>query len=133
MSRLRLFLRCIGEAVCANGLKGLLSALPLGEALYEIAKDTRERLQRETNEQGQKDAIAAAARANAEEARRGAAAVIAELRERGELPPEAESPLALYLERVPSAVRQSLRRTEDPSGRTVPANAALSRPEQLAA
>jgi serine/threonine protein kinase len=131
MSRLRFFLRCVGEAVCSKGLKALCSLVPMGEAVYEIAEDAYQRLKRGAKEQEQQDAIAAAAAASVEEVRREAAKAVAEIRKEVELPPETAAQLQLYLERVPSAVRQSLRRPADPSGTTVPPGMTLNRAEQL--
>jgi serine/threonine protein kinase len=133
MSRLRFFLRCIGEAVCAKGLKALCSLVPMGEAVFEIAEDAYHRIKRNGEEKEQQAALAAVAAAGVEEVRREAAKAVAEIRQEVDLPPEAEAQLTLYLERVPSAVRQSLRRPEDPSGRTVPPTMTLNRPEQIAA
>src|SRR5262249_5907756 len=48
-----------------------------------------------------------------------------------EQPPEVQQALTAYLEQLPAAIRQSLRRPADPSGMTVPATLALKRPEDL--
>jgi serine/threonine protein kinase len=131
MSRLRFFLRCVGQAVCSKGLKALCSLVPMGEAVFEIAEDAYQRIKSGAKEEEQQAAIAAAAAASVEEVRREAARAVAEIRKEVDLPPETAAQLELYLERVPSAVRQSLRRPEDPSGTTVPPTMALNRAEQL--
>ena len=48
-------------------------------------------------------------------------------------PPEVRQALTAYLTQVPAAIRRSLRRPSDPTGTTVPATLALSRPEDLMA
>ena len=43
-------------------------------------------------------------------------------------PAEVQQALTAYLTQVPAAIRRSLRRPSDPTGTTVPATLALSRP-----
>ena len=72
MPRLRVLLRCIGEAVIANGLKALLRAVPMGESVFDIAKDAYDRLQRAARDGDgvQTGLLAAAAAAGSDETRR---------------------------------------------------------------
>jgi hypothetical protein len=39
MARWGKMFRCVAQAVCGRGLKGLLGIIPFGEVLYEIAED----------------------------------------------------------------------------------------------
>ena len=44
MARFHQLFRCIGEAVCANGLKALAGLVPMGGVVFEIAENTCQRL-----------------------------------------------------------------------------------------
>src|SRR5262245_30795882 len=97
MSRMRLFFRCIGEAVCARGLKAVMTLVPFGEAIYEIAEETYRRLKRCAKEGEQVAAVAATAAASPSEARAEAEAVVAEIAAQQSLPQEAQINLVSYL------------------------------------
>src|SRR5262245_14462182 len=127
---LRKFFRCIGEAICAKGMKALMSLVPFGDAIYDIASETYERLKKETRETERTAAVVEAAQATLEQARVEAEAAVREIKGAAELPVEQQINLVRYLTQVPSAVRQSLKRPADPSGKTVPPSFALSA-EQL--
>jgi serine/threonine protein kinase len=131
MAKLRVLLRCIGEAVCLKGPRALLSLVPFGEFLYDVAEETLKRLKTSVPEKEQVDAVAAAAGASVEEARREAEAAVAEIPAAASLPLEARINLVSYLSQVPGAVRQTLKRPSDPSGKTVPASFSLKQPEQV--
>jgi hypothetical protein len=131
MAKLGVLFRCIGEAVCVKGPRALLSLVPFGDVLYDIAEETYERLKRAASEEEQRAAIAAAAQATPEETRCEAEAAVREIAADGLLSPEAQINLISYLSQVPSAVRQTLKRPSDPSGKTVPSLFTLERPEQV--
>lgn len=132
MSKLKLFLRCVGEAVCAKGLKALCSLVPMGEFLFEIAEHTYERM-REHSQEEQLAAFNSAAAATPDETKRSAEAVAAEVaaQQVPPLPPDAQLALASYLAQVPSAVRQTMKRPADPTGKTVPPSFTLKKADQL--
>jgi serine/threonine protein kinase len=129
MPRLRLLLRCIGEAICVEGIKILASAVPFGDALYEIGSEAWVRLRRHANEQEVLGAVEEAARASVPQAREEAEAAVQSLGV--ELAPQERGDLVAYLTQVPAAVRQSLKRPSDPTGTTVPASFTLTCAEQL--
>jgi hypothetical protein len=79
MPRLHVLFRCIGEAVCARGLKALMKLVPFGESLYDIAEEAYVRLKRSGEEEEQRQALAAAAGATPEQTRHEAEAVVAEI------------------------------------------------------
>src|SRR5262245_21125177 len=121
--------RCVGEAVCANGLKALAGLVPLGAALYDIAENACQRLREASQEEHIHALVAAAAvadpdpvRADAQSVANGSAA---------DQPLQVRERLAAYLQHLPAAVRQSLRRPADPAGRSVPPNFTFNRPEDL--
>src|SRR5262249_15193235 len=79
MPKLRLLLRCIGEAVCVKGPKALLSLVPFGEVVYEVAEEAYRRLKQSGSQAEHLAAVAAAASATVEEARQEAQAAVAEI------------------------------------------------------
>src|SRR5262245_46991569 len=117
MGRLRAFFQCLGAAVCNKGLRGLIGAVPFGEAVFDIAADAWERLRR-NHEDEQFAALDEAVRANAVDVKIVADAVAKEVAV--DQPPEVQARLAAYLGQVPAALRRSLRRPDDPGGRSVP-------------
>jgi serine/threonine protein kinase len=131
MAKLNVLLRCIGMAVIVKGPRALVGLIPFGEVVYDIAEETWRRLQEAGREPEQVAAIAAAAGATTEEARREAEAVVGELASTQPLPPEAQINLVRYLSQVPSVVRQTLKRPSDPTGKTVPSSFTLKKPEQV--
>src|SRR4051812_49735761 len=44
MAGIRVFLRCVGEALCANAVKALAGLVPMGGVLYDVAADAYQRL-----------------------------------------------------------------------------------------
>jgi serine/threonine protein kinase len=131
MANLRLLLRCVGEAVCVKGAKALCSMVPFGGVIYDIAEEAYKRLKKSATENEQREALAAAAQASADQVRGEAVAVAEEVAASQALPPEAHANLLAYLAQVPSVVRQTFKRPSDPHGNTVPASFSLKGPEQM--
>ncbi|MBY0458335.1 MAG: protein kinase, partial [Gemmataceae bacterium] len=77
-----------------------------------------------------REEIAKVAAASAEEAKKVAEQVARQVLAEG--PGEDRLTLELYLAQLPGAVRQSLKRADDPTGRTVPPDFAVGEPEDLA-
>jgi hypothetical protein len=121
-------LRCVGRAVLKHAPRALLSYLPFGEALYDIARDAMtEWLQRRRLAPERRAELQQLANTSAEGIRGEAEAVAAEVAHS----PEERSALAGYLERLPGLVRRSLSRPEDMTGRSVPAGLPLERANDL--
>ncbi len=120
-------LECLGRAVVKNAPVALLRCLPFGEALYDIAKDAlgewKRRRQAAVDRRAELEALAQAGPAEVRQQAQAVAAAVA--------PPEMQTALSDYLERLPGVVRRSLSRPEDPSGRTAPAALPLDKPEDL--
>jgi serine/threonine protein kinase len=129
MARLRLLFRCIGEAVCANGLKALAGLVPMGGVIYDVAEDACQRLREAQQEDQIHVLVEAAAAASPSEVKAEAEAVAQEVA--GDQPEAVRHGLAAYLAGVPAAIRQSLRRPADPAGLSVPITFALKRAEDL--
>jgi parallel beta-helix repeat protein len=129
MSRLRVWFRCIGQAVCLNGPRALAGLMPFGEALYDIAADALRRLREAQDDDQLHLSMQEAAVASREEVKFEADAVARDVA--AEQPADVRQALSIYLSLLPGAIRQSLRRPADPAGHTVPAGFLLRTPEQL--
>ena len=129
MARLRLLLRCIGEAVCANGLKALAGLVPMGGVIYEVAENACQRLREAQQEDQILALVEAAATASPAEVKAVAEAVAAEVA--ADQPDAVRDRLAAYLAGVPAVIRQSLRRPACPAGRSLPLAFSLKRAEDL--
>ncbi|MCE9562626.1 MAG: protein kinase [Planctomycetes bacterium] len=112
-------MNCIVEAVVAKGVKGLFEFVPGGPYLHDIGADVFKRHKAmkaaKKLEDDLKEMISAKADAALAAARR-AMAVSAP-----HLPPREKGLLTQYLAGMPDAARQSMKRKEDPSGRSVAA------------
>jgi hypothetical protein len=124
-----MFLRCVGEAVAARGLRALAGLVPLGEQLFDIALETIERYRRRQIEgQIRQDAermVQASVEEIREEARQIAQEVLAGR------PEDEIARLREYLRQIPAVARQSLKRPDDLAGKTVPPQMNLQDPAQL--
>jgi hypothetical protein len=124
------FMQCVAEAVVAKGVRGLAELVPGGGFLYDVANEAHRRLRdRKRSDQIREEVVAVAA-ASVEEVRRVAEQVVREVAVGASTADQAV--LELYLTQVPGAVRQSFRRADDPSGRSVPDQFALADPSDLA-
>lgn len=123
-----------GSAMALGPHLGTLAANGLVEAVPAVAKELWASL-RKPKEQGGltpaelRTAVAELAAADADDAAALAAAAVAA----ESIPAEQREAVLTYLREVPAAVRRSMRRPEDPSGRTVPAYQSLDKAEDLAA
>ncbi len=129
MSRMRTWLKCIGEAFKANAVKALAHFVPFGEPVYDIASDAWKRIRERQAELDGRAALQEMAQATPAEARAEAASVAREVA--ADQPHDVQLALEFYLSQVPAAVRKSLRRPADPSGATVPAGLRLEGPRDL--
>jgi formylglycine-generating enzyme required for sulfatase activity/serine/threonine protein kinase len=120
----KVWLQCLGEAVCARGLRALVGAIPFADAVLDVAGDAVQRLrgrQHEEELRGSLQELAPAPPAAAKAEAEAVAAVAA-----AGQPPEVRERLASYLAQVPAAARQSLKRADDPTGTTVPPSLSLA-------
>ena len=123
------FLRDLGLAFREKGLRALAGELPIAGSLVDIIADALKK-RREREEKAEfREEIEQLARLNQEDAKRIAADVAREVANREPL--EIQLQLENYLTQIPQALRQSLRRPEDPTGKSVP-NCFDESPERLA-
>jgi serine/threonine protein kinase len=123
-------LECVAEAVKNKGFKGLCEFVPGGGYVLDIAADAYRIIRERQKDAAIKEELARIAAATTEEARRAAEEVARRIASQAQ--PEERLALELYLTQIPGAIRQSLKRADDPSGKSVPADFALSGPQDLA-
>jgi serine/threonine protein kinase len=129
MARWRVWFECLGRAIGAGGLRAVMGAIPLGEAVYDIASNMVEQLRRHGQEDQMRAALQDLAQAPAQQVKQVAEEVSRQVA--SDQPQAVQKQVSLYLSLVPALVRQSLRRPADPSGKTVPATLSLSSPRDL--
>jgi formylglycine-generating enzyme required for sulfatase activity/serine/threonine protein kinase len=124
------FMQCVGQAIQARGMRGLLGFVPFGEQLYEVAADAVKRYKEQRRERQMAADLQQVLQAGAQELRDEAARIA---REAGRgLSVEEQNQLRAYLLQLQMTARQALRRADDPTGTTVPASLFLDDPAQFA-
>jgi serine/threonine protein kinase len=119
------FLKCVGWAV----LKAAIKAIPFGEFVVEIATEAYQEWSKQTDEPERRVEIEALAIAGPAEVRAQVEEVVREI---GAGQPESvRQSVTAYLTQLPDAIRQSQRRPQDPSGRSVAPFLSLWGPEDL--
>ncbi|MCE9565090.1 MAG: serine/threonine protein kinase [Planctomycetes bacterium] len=121
------FMQCVAEAVMEKGIRGLTEMVPGSNYLLDVASDALKRYKEQRNREQIREDLRRAAEATLQEARAAAEKIARETADGA----ESAAPLELYLAQIPGAVRRSLRRPEDPSGTTIPANLRLETPADL--
>jgi hypothetical protein len=125
---MRVFLRCVAEAVAENGLRGLVELAPGGKYLCAVAASAWKKYRERKKDAELRAEIQRLAAASGEEARKIAREVAQEVAAKAS--DEDRTNLEFYLSGIP-AVRKSFTRPEDLTGTTVPAGFALNTPEDL--
>jgi hypothetical protein len=120
---------CLALAIKENGLRGLGEMVPGGQYILNVAKQAYRLFQERRKEAALKEEMAKVAAAGIEEAKKVAEQVARQVAH--DAPAEERIALELYLTQVPGAVRQSLKRADDPTGETVPPEWAIEIPEDL--
>ncbi len=123
------FMRCVGRAVVKNGGKALASVVPFGEVLFEIATDAYQDYRKDHGEADLRADLQGVAQASSAQLRQATEQVVALVA--ADQPPAIRQALTTYLNQIPAAIHQSLRRPSDPGGLTVPSARSLRKPEDL--
>lgn len=123
-------MRCVAEAVVVKGVRHLIAMVPGGGFVWDVAADAAARYKSCRKPNDQHEDLRQVANATFEDARRVADQVVRTVA--GHCPPEDQFALELYLSQFPGSARRSLRREEDPTGRTVPRTLSLNTPDTLA-
>ncbi|HEV3437127.1 MAG TPA: protein kinase [Gemmata sp.] len=120
---------CVGQAVMNKGVRGLCDFVPGSSYLLDVVGEAY-RLIRDRRKAAQlREDIARIAAASTEEAKKVAEEVARKVA--AEAKPNEQIALELYLTQIPGAVRASLKRSDDPSGKTVPPDFAVNSTEDL--
>jgi hypothetical protein len=98
------FMRCVGRAVVRNGGRALASLVPLGEGIFEIARDAHEDYRRDRSEDELRADLESLARATPAEVRRTAEQAAAQVAEAQT--PEIRLALVSYLDQMPEALTE---------------------------
>src|SRR5262245_18635751 len=121
---------CIALAIKNKGIRGLCDMVPGGSYVLDIAGEAYRLFRERKRDRALRDELAQIAAANSEQVKKTAEEVAREVANSAHV--EERIAPELYLPPVPGAVPQSLKRAEDPSGKTVPADFAVDSPEDLA-
>ncbi|MCI0701158.1 MAG: protein kinase [Planctomycetia bacterium] len=121
---------CVALAVKNKGIRGLCEMVPGGSYLFDIAGEAYRLFRERKRDRALRDELAQIAVANSELAKKTAEEVARQVAH--DAKPDEQLALELYLTQMPGVVRQSLKRAEDPSGKTVPPDFAVDSPEDLA-
>lgn len=121
---------CLAVAIKDKGVRGLCDLVPGGGYAFDIARHAYRLYCERKKAIAIKEEIAKIAAASAAEAKKIAEQVARQVVNEG--PVEDRLTLELYLTQIPGAIRQSLKRAADPTGKTVPPDLALDSPEELA-
>jgi serine/threonine protein kinase len=124
-------MRCVAEAVMTKGIRGLTELVPGGAFLYDVSMEALRRLRERKVAAQLRDEVRQVAAATFQDARWAAEQVAREV-VAASTPIEDRIALELYLTQMPACIRQSMKRADDPTGKTVPADFALEQPEDLA-
>jgi eukaryotic-like serine/threonine-protein kinase len=133
---------CVAQAVMNKGVRGLCEFVPGSAYLMDVIGDAFRMIRERRKAAELREDIAKIAAASTEEAKKVAEEVARKVVAEAGGKPEAKAEpkpddiadritLELYLSQIPGAVRASLKRTGDPSGKTVPPDFAVNTPEDL--
>lgn len=126
-----LLLQCIGEAIVAKGMRGLMGFVPFGELVYDLAEETLARYRNACQDQNLAASVEVVIQAPPAEIKSACEVVTSALH--GVAAPEILTQIKTYLRHIPPLARQLFRRPDDLTGKTVPGSANLNDPSQLMA
>jgi serine/threonine protein kinase len=119
---------CIAESVVVKGIVSLAKEIPFGNTLFDVASDAWRRMKLKKADAAMRAEVQLMAQAAHDEVKAAAASAASHAYPKDR---EKAIELELYLTQIPAAVRQSLRRQDDPTGTTVPLAFTLDKPEDL--
>jgi len=122
-----LFLKCLAQAISERGLKLVTDVVPFGNTLHEIARNTWEYYTRQRQVDHLRGEIEQLAQSSPQQIRDEAEKAVADL------PTEVRTPIMLYLQQVPGVIHRTLRRPDDPTGKTLPDQLTFQKSDDLIA
>jgi len=124
------FFKSVAEAIVEKGVRGLVDLVPGGAYACDVAGIAWKKYREKKKDAEQRVEIQQLAQASFDEARK--AAIEAVKVAAPDATVEDRLNLELYLSQIPGAIRASLKRPDDASGRTVPPAFVLSTPDDVA-
>jgi hypothetical protein len=100
------FMSCIGRAIVKTGARNLASLVPLGDVVFEVAKEAQEEYRRARGEAQLRADLESLAQASAVEVHQAAELVAAE--EAADQPEDVRLALVTYLDHLPSTTKPKL-------------------------
>ncbi len=124
---------CVAKAIQNKGIRGLCEFVPGGQYIVDVMSDAFKLLRERKRDAALREEFAKIAAASIEEAKQAAEEAARKVLSEAKPDDIADRiTLELYLSQIPGTVRASLKRTGDPSGKTVPPDFAVNTPEDLA-
>src|ERR1019366_8085262 len=117
-----MFFQCVAEAAAEKGLRGVAELAPGGGAIFDIGKGAWEKYRQRCKEDKQREEIQQMAQASLEEIKKEA---IAEAKKVAAEQPQIQAIIEVFLTQIPASIQQSLKRPDDPTGKSVPGNFSL--------
>jgi serine/threonine protein kinase len=112
------FMKCVVEAVAANGVQGLLEMVPGGKYIYKVGEDAIKRYREKKARKKLEDEVKELIVARADVALAVAKQAVEEAAL--QLSPREKELVIQYVSAIPEAARQSLKRKDDPTGTSLP-------------
>ena len=135
---MREFFQCVAEAVVENGIQGLAQMVPGGQFVYAVGESAFKKYKERRRVQQQQADFKQLANATIDEIRVELVEIVNEVAARVPAGHNVPAPtddeiidLVQYLSGIPEALRQSLKRAEDPTGTTLPQNFAVNSAEDI--
>jgi serine/threonine protein kinase len=130
--------KCVAEAVLEQGVEGLAELIPGGQYIYAVAKRTFEKFQNSNATNDRNNEIVLIANTGFDEAKEQAFEAVSKSNSlislsqgRPNPTPEQISIVESFIACIPEAVRQSLKRPEDPTGKSAPSGFLIRAPEDI--
>jgi len=111
-------LRCLGAAIINKGIRGLVGEIPFANVLCDVGEDAYARWKELKQPVGIQVEIVKFAAASPEQVKAEVEKVVEEVAPGQDA--KVKKALSDYLTQVPASTRRTLRRPEDPSGKTAP-------------
>jgi TPR repeat protein/serine/threonine protein kinase len=122
-----IFFQCVAEAVAEKGLRGLAEMVPGGGLMFDIAKGTWEKYRSRCKMDKMQEDVQRMVQATPEEVKQVAAKIAKQVAAE-----EIREQVEIFLTQIPVAAQKSLKRADDPTGTSLPANFSLRSAEDVA-
>jgi serine/threonine protein kinase len=124
------FMKCVVEAVASKGVAGLLGLVPGGQYVFDLGADSLKRYREKNAKKKLEDEVKELISAKADVALAVAKQAVNEAAP--QLSPREKELVTQYVASLPEAARQSMKRKDDPSGRSLPFGYTIRTAEDVA-